>query len=139
MLRGVGCGGLGPHGITVAAAAVKIGRNVADKLAQAIVPRQYQLHLNVLRVLNQRIPATSVLRIGVDVRVEPKADGLNAFAAQGFNAHDGTGGAADMQECFHDRHLVFLKIWGIPVPGCYLLYTHTAAESILFPAQNLLS
>jgi len=37
---GVGRGGLSADGIAVSAAVVKVGRNIADKLPQAVIPLQ---------------------------------------------------------------------------------------------------
>jgi orotate phosphoribosyltransferase len=38
----------------------------------------------------------------MDVRIVPVQRRHNAFVFQGFNAHNGTGGAADMEEEFHE-------------------------------------
>jgi hypothetical protein len=72
-----------------------------NKSAESVVVLQGKFQPFVLGKLGQGVPAGLVFRIGVDVGIIPEQIRAYPLTPQTFQALDGAGGAAGMEEEFH--------------------------------------
>ena len=78
------------------AAVIPVRVDRLDKPAQAVFVLDFQLEIDALCVLNERILAHFVFLHRVDVRVVPETHRLDALLPQGVDARDRTRRTADM-------------------------------------------
>ena len=111
VFSGVPGGFLQAAGVAVGAAVVDIRRHCPDKIPEAVVVMDDQLQIDGSGVVDEGVPAGLVLLIGMDVGIEPEADGLYALGPERINAVDAAWRTAGVEKkTFHSKNLSMKRV-----------------------------